>query len=335
MILVVDDNATNLLLMSTLARKVCPKGVVTFADPVAALDWCQTHSADLVIVDYMMPHIDGHEFIERFRRVPNSLHTPVVMVTAADESPVRQRALTLGATDFISKPIDNAEFVLRTKNLLALSQAMSNMSRQVRMATAELETREAQMVEAISQAAEFRDPETGAHTQRVGRYAHLIALRLGIQEPYLSDILKAAPMHDLGKIGVSDAILLKPGKLTVEEFQDMKKHPEFGFKIANKSASPIMKLAAEISLSHHEKFDGSGYPHGLAGEAIPLSGRIVALADVFDALTTTRPYKKPWSVEDAQTYMKGQVGSHFCPRCSEAFFSSWSEVLEIKKSLPD
>lgn len=335
MILVVDDNSTNLLLMSTLASQACGEKAKTFEDPLAALDWCDANTPDLVFVDYMMPGANGHEFIERFRLKPNCSAVPVVMVTALDEAAVRQKALLLGATEFISKPIDNSEFKLRAKNLLMLRRAMNGLEQRVREATQALEVREAELMAAISQAAEFRDPETGAHTIRVGRYAHLTARALGIADPYLADILKAAPMHDLGKIGIPDAILLKPGKLDEREFAVMRTHPALGAKIAMRSGSPVMKLAAEISLNHHEKFDGSGYPRGLSGENIPISGRLVAIADVFDALTTARPYKEAWPVERAREWMLSQVGTHFCPKCAGAFFAHWDEVLAIMAEFPD
>lgn len=335
MILIVDDNSTNVLLMSALAAKVGSEKPVSFLDPLKALEWCDSNTPDLVFVDYMMPEINGHVFIERFRSKPNCESVPVVMVTAHDEGSVRHKALELGATDFLAKPIDNAEFKLRAKNLLALRLAMVDMQKQVRLASAALEAREAEMMEAMAQAAEFRDPETGAHTRRVGHYAHLLARALGVGEPYLSDILKAAPMHDLGKIGIPDSILLKPGKLTEAEFATMMQHPAIGHRIASKSASPIMKLAAEISLTHHEKFDGSGYPKGLSGEAIPLSGRLVALADVFDALTTQRPYKSAWPVDDAKAWIIERAGLHFCPKCVKAFEENWLEVLAIRARFPD
>ena len=335
MILIVDDNSTNLLLMSALAAKVSSEKPISFLDALNALEWCDAHTPDLVFVDYMMPKINGHVFIERFRSKPNCESVPVVMVTAHDEGSVRHKALEFGATDFITKPIDNAEFKLRAKNLLALRLSMLDMQKQVRLGTAALEAREAEMMEAMAQAAEFRDPETGAHTRRVGHYAHLLASALGVGEPYLSDILKAAPMHDLGKIGIPDSILLKPGKLTESEFATMMEHPAIGHRIASKSASPIMKLAAEISLTHHEKYDGSGYPKGLCGEAIPLSGRLVALADVFDALTTQRPYKSAWPVEEAKAWIVERSGVHFCPKCVKAFEENWTEVLGIRDRFPD
>ena len=335
MILVVDDNSTNLLLMSTLAAKASGEKAQSFLDPIEALAFCDSTTPDLVFVDYMMPKLDGLKFIELFRQKPNCQNVPVVMVTAANEADVRQKALILGATEFLGKPIDNLEFKLRAKNLLDLRKAINHLDEQVRIATATLESREAEMMAAIASAAEFRDPETGAHTQRVGRYAHLIAKGLGVREPYLGDILKAAPMHDLGKLGIPDSILLKPGKLTPEEFALMMTHPAIGAKIANKSASRVMKLAAEISLTHHEKFDGSGYPRSLVGDEIPLSGRIVALADVFDALTTVRPYKNAWPIEEARTWMLERVGAHFCPKCSKVFFEHWDDVLAIREELPD
>lgn len=328
-IIVVDDNASNRLLLSTLATRLTDD-VVSFANPLEALDWCDKQTPDLVILDYLMPELDGHSFISRFRAKPYCASVPLIMATVSDQSDIRRKAFELGATEFLTKPIDTIEFHLRVRNLLTLRQAQLTLEENVQTAYHRLETREAEILATIAQAAEFHDSETGAHTRRVGLYSELIAHALGIPEPFPSDLCKTAPMHDLGKIGIPDSILLKPGKLTPEEMKIMRTHPEIGARIAGKSEFPLMKLAAEISLSHHERFDGTGYPRALMGEDIPLSGRIVAIADVFDALTTERSYKEAWPLEKVQQFLVDNTGSHFCPKCIAAFLSVWDDALHIK-----
>jgi response regulator RpfG family c-di-GMP phosphodiesterase len=187
----------------------------------------------------------------------------------------------------------------------------------------------------LSKAAEFRDPETGAHINRMALYSELIASKLELSLEFQKNLLEATPMHDVGKLATPDHILLKPGRLTDDEMTVMRRHAEIGAQILTGSSSTLLQLAEEIAGSHHEKFDGSGYPKGLVGDEIPLSGRIVAVADVFDALTSERPYKKAWPIEDAKKFLQENVGSHFCPVCANAFLNAWDEVLEIKSRFPD
>lgn len=341
-VLIVDDNSTNLLLLAALTRSVVGHDSVTFEDPVAAIAWCETGEPDLVLVDYMMPDLNGHEFIRRFRQIAACQDVPIVMVTTENEKSVRQEALTLGATEFLSKPVDTSEFRLRVRNLLALRQAQNLLKdrakflqHEVDKATEAILQREGELVLRLSKAAEFRDPETGAHIVRMAHYSELIAKQLGLPAEFQKILLDAAPMHDVGKLGTPDHILLKPGRLDPDEMVIMKRHAEIGVEILANSSAPLIQLAAEIAGAHHEKFDGSGYPKGLSGEAIPLSGRIVAVADVFDALTSARPYKKAWSVEDARQYVVDNAGGHFCPKCAQAFLGAWDQVLAIKARFPD
>jgi putative two-component system response regulator len=258
------------------------------------------------------------------------------MVTSVHEAEVRYQALECGANDFLTKPVDKSEFVPRVRNMLALrrhqkvlADRAEGLANEVRMSLAGILAREHDTILRLSRAAEFRDPETGSHIQRMACYSQLIAKALGFSE---SD---QAPMHDVGKVGIPDHILLKPGKLEPEEFEIMKQHALMGYEILRGSSSHLLQAAALIAVSHHEKFDGSGYPHGRAGEAIPLFGRIVAVADVFDALTSDRPYKKAWDVERAAATIREGSGSHFDPACVEAFFQQWDEVLAIHAAYPD
>jgi response regulator RpfG family c-di-GMP phosphodiesterase len=268
----------------------------------------------------MMPEMDGLEFIRRIRAHRDRDDLPILMVTASHERDVRYNALDCGASDFLTKPIDGREFEARLRNMLKLREARlasehraETLAAEVRRATADILDRERETITRLSRAAEFRDPETGAHIQRMSHYSALIARALGLGEGLAEALLMAAPMHDVGKLGIPDTILLKPGRLTPEEFAVMKRHPQIGHDILKGSSSSILRLGATIALTHHEKFDGSGYPHGLAGESIPIEGRIVAVADVFDALTSSRPYKPAWPMSRAISLLREGRGSHFDP----------------------
>ena len=337
-VVIIDDTPLNLTLMQTLIGKVAQCESITFSDPQEGLEWCQANEADLLIVDYMMPLIDGIEFIRRFRSMPGRDEVPILMVTADHEKQTRYDALAGGATDFLNKPIDRHEFQPRVRNMLALRKAhlathtrARLLAEEVRQATDEIHARERETVTRLARAAEFRDPETGAHIQRMSHYSAMIARRMHLIDEHVEAILQAAPMHDVGKLGIPDSILLKPGRLTPEEFTVMKDHPGHGYDILKDSSSPVIQLAASIALNHHERFDGDGYPNGLKGEAIPREGRIVAVADVFDALTSVRPYKRAWPLEEARDHLIAGRGSHFDPTCVDAFLGAWDEVLAIRE----
>jgi len=341
-IVIVDDNAVNLMLMAALARAATGIEPVRFDDPVLALAWCREHGADLIVVDYMMPAMDGHQFIEAVRTTPQLADVPIVMVTATGQSAVRRRALEIGATDFLTKPVDSTEIKLRLRNLLALRRAQNQLrdragllADEVKAATEAIVLRERDLIMRLSRAAEFRDPETGGHIHRMAHYAASIARHLGEPESFAEALLTAAPMHDIGKLGTPDQVLLKNGRLTPTETVEMHRHAEIGGRILADSDSPLLRLACEIAETHHEKYDGSGYPRGLAGDDIPLGGRIVAVADVFDALNSTRPYKNAWSMDESRAYIEAHSGRHFDPRCVQAFVNGWNDVLAIRARFPD
>jgi putative two-component system response regulator len=341
-IAIIDDNLVNLKLMESLVKRASDFSPHLFQDSGQGLAWCLENSPDLLIVDYMMPPPDGLEFIRRFRAVPTNADIPVLMITADHEKETRYAALEAGANDFLTKPIDNAEFRARLRNMLslrrnqrALEDRAAWLAEKVAEATSEILDREREMITRLSRAAEFRDPETGAHIMRMAHYSRLIAAQLGLHKEDQDLILGASPMHDVGKIAIPDHILLKPGRLDDEEMVVMKTHAEKGYEILRGSKSRLLDLAALIAWTHHEKFDGSGYPRGLKGEDIPLPGRIVAVADVFDALTSERPYKKAWEIETAIQWLQDQAGQHFDPACVEAFLSRRSEFLEIRASFQD
>jgi putative two-component system response regulator len=341
-VLVVDDAPVNLLHMSHLLQKLAGCSVQKFTDPVAALEWSAHNAPDLAIIDYMMPEVDGLEFAQRFRAMAGKADTPLLMVTADHGSEVRYRALRLGAIDFLNKPLDGPEFLARVKNMLDLRASQKAvaaraewLSSEVEKATREILARERETLFCLGRAAEYRDPETGAHILRMAHYSRLIAARLGLSDDEQQLILSAAPMHDIGKLGTPDNILLKPGRLTPEEFEIMKQHAVIGYRILKDSSSRVLQAGAEIARTHHEKFDGSGYPDGLRGEAIPLHGRIVAVGDVFDALTSERPYKKAWEFERALEFLREGSGMHFDPRCVDAFLGALDEVQLIRERYKD
>lgn len=336
-VLIIDDTEINLILFGALIKKLDNCQSHSFASPLDGLAWAATHTPDLVIVDYMMPDIDGLEFIQRFRALPSCVDVPILMITANDQKQVRYRALDSGANDFLAKPVDKVEFLARAKNMLSLSSARRKLadhaewlSSEVRKATEVILQRERDTVFRLCKAAEFRDPETGAHILRMAHYSQLIAKKLGLPPDEQELLLEAAPMHDIGKVGITDNILLKPGRLDAAEFEIMKQHAAFGYELLKNSNSRVLQAGAEIALGHHEKYDGSGYPQGLKGEAIPIFSRIVAVADVFDALTSERPYKKAWSLEQAVDFLNAGSGTHFDPRCVQAFLDGFDDVLAIR-----
>lgn len=336
-VLIVDDTEINLILFSALVKKLEECQAHVFADSRQALDWVTQNVPDLIIVDYMMPDLDGIEFIRLVRELPGCKLVPILMITANDQKQIRYRALDLGANDFLTKPIDKVEFLARARNMLSLNQARKHMadhaswlSGEVRKATQEIVMRERETVFRLAKAAEYRDPETGAHILRMARYSRLIARELGLSDADQQLILEAAPMHDIGKVGIADKILLKPGRLTPEEFEVMKQHAVFGYDLLNGSSSKLLQAAAEIAKGHHEKFDGTGYPDGIKGENIPIFSRIVAVADVFDALTSERPYKEAWALDAAIAFLNNGAGSHFDPSCVRAFLNTWDDVELVR-----
>lgn len=341
-VLVLDDAQINVTLLCLLLKKIDKCKSVSFSEPEAALAWCTSNVPDLIMVDYMMPDMNGIEFIRRFRELDGCHDIPVLMITANNELELRYQALDAGVNDFLIKPIDKIEFLARTRNMLALRKSQRFLEdkamwldESVKKATAEILERERETIFRLSKAAESRDPETGAHILRMANYSKIIAEQLGLSSEDQRLILEAAPMHDVGKVGIPDSILLKPGKLTPDEFSVMKQHTLLGYEILAGSSSNLLTTGAEIALAHHEKFDGSGYPNGLAGEKIPLFARIVAVADVFDALTSERPYKKAWNNEDALAHLRDGSGQHFDPLCVDAFFAGLDRILAVKNLYKD
>jgi two-component system, response regulator RpfG len=342
-VMVVDDQSTGRAILEQVVRSLDERVAVEgFARPVDAVVWATRHVADLVLVDYMMPDMDGIEFVKRLRALPGYEHVPIVMVTVHDDRKVRYAALDAGITDFLTKPVDARECLARCRNLLtlrrqqlALEDRRRLLEHMVEDATREVREREKETLLRLARAGEFRDEETGYHLIRMARYSRLIAGGIGLDRDEAETIELAAPLHDIGKIGIPDQILLKPAKLDEAEWQVMRRHPLIGHEILKGSASKYVRMGALIALGHHEKFDGTGYPNGLVGDHIPLCARIVAVADVYDALTSPRPYKQAWPAERAFQYVAAQRGRHFDPRLVDAFISLRREITEIQAQWQD
>jgi two-component system response regulator RpfG len=342
-VLIIDDQSISRIILEELIRSIDPDiRVESYADPVKALEWAKNNPHDLVVTDYKMPNMDGVEFTHWFRKVPSCTDIPLVIITCVDDKQVRYKALEAGATDFLSKPIDHYECRARCRNLLQLREQqviIKDRARwlelEVRKKTSEMEHREKETLLRLAKAGEYRDEETGNHVVRMSEYAHLIADELGLDEQLCETIRLAAPMHDIGKIGIPDGILLKAGKLTNQEWDIMRSHTRIGYEILCNSPSHYIQAGAAIALHHHERFDGKGYPNGLSGRDIPIEARISTVADVFDALRSERPYKAPWSMEKTLDYLESQRGEHFDPDCIDAFFARIDQVIDIQNRLPD
>src|SRR5512135_2642858 len=342
-VMVVDDQATSRTILEQVARGLeAQVAVETFARAVDAVVWATRNPADLVLVDYLMPDMDAIRFINCLRALPGYEQVPIIMVTVSEEREVRYAALDAGATDFLTKPVDARECLARCRNLLTLRRqqlALEDRKRllegMVEEATREVREREKETLLRLARAGEFRDAETGYHLIRMARYSRLIAGAIGLDRDECETVELAAPLHDIGKIGIPDQILLKPDKLDEAEWEVMRRHPVIGNEILKGSASKYVRMGALIALGHHEKYDGSGYPNGLVGDHIVLCARIVAVADVYDALTSVRPYKKAWSTEDALQYLRAQRGGHFDPRLVDAFIGVRADVERVQNEWRD
>lgn len=316
-LLLVDDEPTNLRVLRTVLQD---QYRLLFAKSgEEALQLIAQEHPDLILLDVMMPGLTGFDVCTRLKADATTKAIPVIFVTALKDEIDEARGFAVGAVDYITKPISPAVVKARVKTHLSLVQAE------------ELKQTRLQVIQRLGRAAEYKDNETGLHILRMSHYAQVLALAAGFSAQHAENLLHAAPMHDIGKIGIADHILLKPGKLTAEEYQEMQKHPLIGAEIIGDCESVLLKMAKTVALYHHEKWDGSGYPHGLAGETIPVEARIVALCDVFDALTSTRPYKKAWTVPDTLDYIRQQKGLHFEPRLVDLLEQQLPQILEIKE----
>ena len=326
-VLVVDDQPPNVLLLERVLRQGGYADLRSTTDPHAVLPLVAEFRPDLLLLDLLMPGLSGFEVMDQLMGVVGDDHfLPVLVLTADVSAATREKALAGGATDFLTKPFDVTEVLLRVKNLLKarflhvqLHDRNESLEVKVRERTRDLDESRVEVLDRLALAAEFRDDDTGRHTQRVGRVSALLAQAVGLPDDEVELIRHAAPLHDVGKIGIPDVILLKAGKLTPEEFQVMATHTTIGGRILSGGRSPLLRLAEQIALTHHENWDGTGYPTGVRGEAVPIAGRVVAVADVYDALSHQRPYKVAWPVADAAAEVVRLGGTKFDPRVVEAF----------------
>ena len=315
-LLLVDDEPTNLQVLRHVLQ--ADYRLLFATDGARALQVAREQLPQLILLDIMMPGMDGYAVCRALKADPATAGIPVIFITALNDSQDETAGFDVGAVDYITKPVSPPVVRARVRTHLSL----------VRMD--ELRETRLQIVQRLGRAAEYKDNETGLHVIRMSHFSQLLALAAGCSPAWAEDLLNAAPMHDVGKIGIPDAVLRKPGPLDADEWATMRRHPEIGAEIIGEHPSGVLQLAREIALAHHEKWDGSGYPRGLAGEAIPLSARIVAIADVFDALTTRRPYKEPWPVQDALDHIAAQAGKHFDPALVALFAPLLPQLLEIR-----
>ena len=345
-ILVVDHQKLNIAMIKRVLHRDGYGDVQTTQDPFSVVSYCDEENIDLIILDIKLPKLDGFGVINSLKEELGEEHVPpILIVTDVSDQAFRREALTYGARDYIIRPFDVREFLARVNNLLEVRQAhqivhfqneileqkVQERTRELRAAHDELQDSRLEVVWRLGRAAEYRDNETGLHIIRMSQIAAVLGRAYGMEEELADLLLVASPMHDIGKLGIPDRVLLKAGKLDDEEWGVMQTHAQIGADILVGGQSDLMIMAREIALTHHEKWDGSGYPNGLKGEAIPLTGRISAIADVFDALTSERPYKKAWTVEDAMELIRSESGKHFEPRLVELLQEKLPKVLEIKE----
>jgi len=328
-ILIVDDIPDNIdVLRGILQSDYKIKAAVNGKQALIIAN--SPNKPDMILLDVMMPEMNGHEVCEQLKKNPVTACIPIMFVTAKDQVEDEEKGFELGAVDYISKPVSPPIVIARVKSQLALNNQKRELEVQVQKRTAELEDTRLEIIRRLGLAAEYKDNETGLHVIRMSWYSKFLAEALGANQEWIDLLFRSSPMHDIGKIGIADNILLKPGRLVGEEWQEMMRHSQYGAKIIGEHQHPLFKMAKEIALYHHEKWDGSGYPEGLSGNDIPLSARIVAIADVYDALTSERPYKKAWTEEKALSLIQEESGKHFDPSLTPLFLDCMPKVREIQ-----
>ena len=341
-ILIVDDREVNIELLTQILEQRGYRNLHSTTDPTeVAARHKETHF-DLILLDLMMPTMDGIGVMESLIAGLDDDYLPVIVVTAQTDAKTRQRALERGARDFITKPFQVMEVLQRISNELEVrmlyhdrEQEAVRLELRVRERTRELEEAQVEILHRLAIAGEYRDNATGNHVLRVGHSCHLLALAAGLAPALAMNIFNTSPMHDIGKIGIPDHILLKPGRLEGAELATMRRHAEIGGLMLANHVAPVMRMASQIAYCHHEKWDGSGYPAGTAGEAIPIEARIVAICDVFDALTSARPYKRAWPLDEAVAYIRDGAGRHFDPRLVACFLDILPQILALRAAHAD
>ncbi len=332
-ILVVDDVPDNIDVLASILKE--DYRVIVATNGAAALNTAKKQKPDLILLDVMMPGMSGYEVCQKLKEDPHTQDIPVIFVTALSTSQEEYKGLELGAVDFLHKPSHPAVVRQRVRIHLQLHNQNKALETKVKERTQALEHSRIEVVRSLGRAAEYRDNDTGMHIIRMSYVSMLIAQAAGTPEPWAELLLLAATMHDIGKIGIPDGILVKPGRLTPEERKIMEHHPEIGAKIIGEPDSDLLRMARTVALTHHEKWNGAGYPYGLSGEQIPLEGRIVALADVYDALTSHRPYKEPWPSEEAAAYIEEESGKSFDPHLVPLFLQLLPEIRIIANNYSD
>jgi two-component system response regulator RpfG len=342
-VLIVDDLFSSRLLIAEIVRQIDPKlNLELFDTPSRALEYARQNRVDMVLTDYKLPEFDGIELVKQIRGLGHCVDIPIIVITVVDDRQIRYNALEGGATDFLIKPLDEHETRARCANLLELRRhkiVLSDQARvlqyQVDRSVSEIHERELETLSKLAKAGEFRDKTTGNHLVRMAKYSGLIAQNLGLGGDMMHVIEVAAPMHDIGKIGIPDAVLMKEGPLSPAELEVMRTHPRIGYDILKGSPSKYLSMGSIIALGHHEKFDGTGYPNGLHGDDIPIVARVVAVADVFDALVSERPYKHAWPLNEGIEFLKSQRNKHFDPKCVDAFLGDRTRIEAIYTELAD
>ncbi len=341
-VLICDDSITNVLILSKLLESTGNIATKTETDPRKVLRNLEQGDFDLLLLDIEMPHLNGFQVMEQVRNIYDLDSLPIIILTGNSDSETRNKALEQGANDFINKPFDQTEVQLRAHNLLKVGQAFKlqrnlneELEKKVEQRTRDLGDATEFLIHRLALAGELRDNETGQHVIRVGKYSRLFAEKIGLPAELCFMIERTAPMHDIGKIGIPDSILLKNGALDEEERKIMKSHTELGTKLLGEHPSLLIQMAASIAATHHEKWNGSGYPNRLKGESIPIEGRITAISDVFDALTTKRPYKEAWPFEQVIGYIKEQSGVAFDPALVDIFTQNIDSFVDISKRYAD
>jgi len=343
LVYVIDDMSTGRELLKMLVESIDPGLTVrAFDNPEHVLEMIDEEVPDLVLTDYRMPQMNGEQFIKSFRTKPHCDQIPIIVITIDGHKNTRYKCLQAGASDFLTRPIDEIEARARCLNLitmrnqqLALRSRADQLEYEISKATKEIRAREKETIFRLARAGEYRDEDTGNHVIRMAKYCRTIAEQLGLEKDECEAIEMAAPMHDVGKIGISDTILGKQSGLTREEATQMHNHTRIGYQILQDSESKYIQLGADIALYHHERWDGKGYPFGVSGEEIPVAARLVAIADVYDALRSKRPYKEKWPMDKTIAYIEGESGKHFDPNCVNAFILCLDTIQKIERAFGD
>ncbi len=333
-ILIVDDAPENIdVLTSILKNNYKVKAALNGRKAIEIAS--AEKKPDLILLDVLMPDIDGYDVCKQLKESAETAHIPIVFVTAKSEIKDEEKGFSLGAVDYITKPVSPPLVLARVKTHLALYDQARHLEKLVQIRTAELNETRVEIIRRLGRAAEFKDNETGMHVIRMSWYSRFLAEQIGQSEQWCELLYNAAPMHDIGKIGIPDRVLLKPGKLDKEEWHIMQKHVEYGAEIIGDHSSSLLKLAKEVAIYHHEKWNGKGYPNGIIGKDIPISARIVAIADVYDALTSERPYKKAWTEERAIALLEEEAGTHFDPLLVPEFIKCLPKIRKIQAQYQD